>query len=104
MYSDQAQQSKILELIGEYQILLKDEGYGDIQTIVKPLSKFFVAENYHQDYIKKNPNGYCPDHSTGIKFVRNDYEPKKDNNLLKIGKSIVVIEPEAFLSILPKIS
>ena len=96
LYSDKAQHSKILELIAEYQTLLKDGGYGEIQTIVKPLLQFFVAENYHQDYIKKNPNGYCPDHSTGIKFARNDYLPKKDNNLLKIGKSIVVIEPEGF--------
>ena len=52
LYSDQMQQSKILELIEEYQTLLNDGGYGDIQTIVKPLSQFFVAENYHQDYIK----------------------------------------------------
>jgi len=30
-----------------------------IQTYVKPAPPFFVAEEYHQDYLKKNPNGYC---------------------------------------------
>jgi peptide methionine sulfoxide reductase msrA/msrB len=60
------------------------------------LTKFFVAENYHQDYIKKNPNGYCPDHSTGVRFARSDSEPDKNNDLLKIGKSIVVIEPQGY--------
>ena len=77
LYSDEAQQSKILELMAEYQTLLREGGYGDIQTIVKPLSQFFVAENFHQDYIKKNPNGYCPDHSTGIKLPGMIMNPRK---------------------------
>ena len=33
------------------------------------LEKFWPAENYHQDYLLRNPNGYCPDHSTGVKFI-----------------------------------
>ena len=37
-------------------------------TEIKKLDKFWPAENYHQDYLLKNPNGYCPDHSTGVKF------------------------------------
>ena len=96
LYSDTYQERKILELISEYQSLLINGGYGDIKTAVKPLKKFYKAENYHQDYIKKNPNGYCPDHSTGIKFVRGGNQFKPDNNPLKVGKNIVVIEPEGF--------
>ncbi len=96
LFSNNSQKQKILELISEYQILLNEEGYGQIRTAVKPLKKFFKAENYHQDYIKKNPNGYCPDHSTGVRFVRNIAEPKNDNSKLKVGKNIVVIEPSGY--------
>ena len=96
LFSNNSQKQKILELIAEYQILLNEEGYGQIRTAVKPLKKFFKAENYHQDYIKKNPKGYCPDHSTGVRFVRNIAEPKNDNSKLKVGKNIVVIEPSGY--------
>ena len=95
LYSDEAQQSKILELIEEYQTLLKDSGYGDIQTIVKPLSEFFVAENYHQDYIKKNPNGYCPDLSTGIVFDQKEKNILDNSNLLA-GKQILILDSQDF--------
>ena len=96
LFSDLAQKQTILELISEYQILLNNEGYGDIKTSVKPLKAFFKAENYHQDYIKKNPNGYCPDHSTGVRFARSSNEIIEDNSDLKQGKSIVIIEPNGY--------
>ena len=84
------------ELILEYQKLLSNSGYGRIATKVKSLDSFFAAETYHQDYIKKNPNGYCPDHSTGIKFVDNDILDLKDNTPLLSNKTILVIEPEGY--------
>ena len=96
LFSNNSQKQKILQLIAEYQTLLNEEGYGEIRTAVKPLKKFFIAENYHQDYIKKNPNGYCPDHSTGVRFARKIAEPKNDNSQLKVGKNIVVIEPSGY--------
>ena len=52
-----------------YQKLLAAKGYGEIVTEMAALDKFWPAENYHQDYLMRNPNGYCPDHSTGVKFV-----------------------------------
>ena len=76
--------------------MLSNSGYGQIATAVKSLDEFFKAENYHQDYIAKNPNGYCPDHSTGIRFAREKPVEQKDNNELLIGKSIVVIEPQGY--------
>ena len=45
---------------------LKDEGFGDITTEIVPLTDFYYAEPYHQQYLAKNPNGYCPIHSTGV--------------------------------------
>ena len=41
---------------------------GPITTEIRPLGEFFYAEDYHQQYLKKNPNGYCPDHSCGVRF------------------------------------
>ncbi len=80
----------------EYQVLLSEAGYGDIATIIKPLDQFHPAEEYHQDYLVKNPNGYCPDHSTGVVFNEKDKAPQVDNSALQQGKQIVVIEPQSF--------
>ena len=45
---------------------LHDAGYGEITTEIAPLGEFFYAEDYHQQYLYKVPNGYCPIHSTGV--------------------------------------
>jgi len=44
-------------------------GFGDITTEIRPVEDagpFYYAEAYHQQYLLKNPNGYCPVHSTGV--------------------------------------
>ena len=41
-------------------------GYGAITTEVAPLDHFYYAEPYHQQYLDKNPGGYCPIHATGV--------------------------------------
>jgi peptide-methionine (S)-S-oxide reductase len=50
----------------EFQVGLDRAGYGRITTEIKPVGQFFYAEEYHQQYLDKNPNGYCPVHSTGV--------------------------------------
>ncbi|MCD2117147.1 MULTISPECIES: peptide-methionine (S)-S-oxide reductase MsrA [Rhodococcus] len=45
---------------------LADAGYGQITTEIAPLTQFYYAEDYHQQYLAKNPNGYCPVHATGV--------------------------------------
>jgi len=63
------QQREIAQrLRNEFQVLMSSRGYGKITTKIKPLVEFHYAEEYHQDYLVKNPNGYCPDHSTGVVF------------------------------------
>jgi len=79
-------------VLKQYQTLLTKAGYGKITTLVKPLTEFFPAEDYHQDYLVKNPNGYCPDHSTGIRFDPAKSVAKVDNLSLTKGKQILVIE------------
>ena len=49
-----------------YQERLTAAGYGEITTEIAPLGQFFYAEDYHQQYLFKVPNGYCPVHSTGV--------------------------------------
>jgi peptide-methionine (S)-S-oxide reductase len=45
---------------------LSGAGYGEITTEIAPLSDFFYAEGYHQQYLAKNPNGYCGLGGTGV--------------------------------------
>jgi peptide-methionine (S)-S-oxide reductase len=51
-----------------FQEQLTAAGYGEIQTEIvgPPAPPFFFAEDYHQQYLDKVPNGYCPNHATGI--------------------------------------
>ena len=96
LYSTDEQKKVIDEVLQTFQGLLSAAGYGPIATSVKPLKKFYKAEKYHQDYIAKNPNGYCPDHSTGVKFVKKETGPTPDNAKLLLGKQIIVIEAEGY--------
>ena len=49
-----------------YQGRLTAAGYGRISTEIADAGPFYFAEDYHQQYLDKNPNGYCPDHGTGV--------------------------------------
>ncbi len=49
-----------------YQKELSKAGYGEIATEIVDAPDFYFAEDYHQQYLAKNPAGYCPDHSTGV--------------------------------------
>ena len=59
------------------------------------LEKFWPAENYHQDYLLRNPNGYCPDHSTGVKFIELASNEDFGQEIMPLGgNEIIVIGPE----------
>ena len=49
-----------------YQRELTKAGYGQIATEIRPADTFYFAEDYHQQYLAKVPNGYCPNHATGV--------------------------------------
>ncbi len=51
-----------------YQAVLTKEGFGTITTEIVDATPFYYAEDYHQQYLDKNPGGYCPNHSTGVKL------------------------------------
>lgn len=52
----------------EYQAALSVAGHSEITTEVLPLDAFYYAEPYHQQYLAKNPNGYCGLGGTGVCF------------------------------------
>jgi peptide-methionine (S)-S-oxide reductase len=49
-----------------YQKVLSESGYGDITTEIGDRPPFWYAEDYHQQYLAKNPNGYCGLGGTGV--------------------------------------
>ncbi|MDQ4037996.1 MAG: peptide-methionine (S)-S-oxide reductase MsrA, partial [Actinomycetota bacterium] len=69
-----------------FQAALWKAGYGEITTEIVPLGDFYYAEDYHQQYLYKNPNGYCPVHATGVSCpvgtgVRQDQVPAQTDVL-----------------------
>ena len=94
-WTNNEQKNIAIETGLEYQKLLSAKGYGEIVTEMAALDKFWPAEEYHQDYIERNPNGYCPDHSTGVKFVETSPSGNYYESIEPLGgKEIIVIGPE----------
>lgn len=89
-YESNTQKDIALETKEVYQKLLTKAGYGAITTEIKPLDVFYPAETYHQDYLKKNPYGYCPNHATGVKFDKEKILSEVITPLK--GKEIIVID------------
>ena len=67
VYTQTEAQAKAAERSRQaYQKVLQDSGYGTITTEIAPAGPFFYAESYHQQYLAKNPNGYCGIGGTGV--------------------------------------
>ena len=95
LFSSETQRKLAENILNEYQSLLFDAGYGKVVTLIESLDNFFLAENYHQDYLKKNPNGYCPDLSTGVVFNKKEKDVL-DNQDLLIGKQILILDSQNY--------
>ncbi|KAH3804923.1 hypothetical protein DPMN_133216 [Dreissena polymorpha] len=64
-YSDE-QKEEALATKEEYEKLIQAKGYEKIVTEILPVAEFYYAEDYHQQYLHKNPNGYCGLGGTGV--------------------------------------
>jgi peptide-methionine (S)-S-oxide reductase len=64
--TDEAQAAAVESSKAMYGERLKASGYGEITTEVAPLGEFYYAEDYHQQYLAKVPNGYCGLGGTGV--------------------------------------
>jgi peptide-methionine (S)-S-oxide reductase len=69
MWSDEEQRKAAEASLATYQAMLSAAGHGAITTELLqsgPERPFYYAEDYHQQYLAKDPGGYCPNHSTGV--------------------------------------
>jgi len=100
-----AQQALALKTRDTYQSALTAAGYGKITTDIAPLKKYFSAEEYHQDYLVKNPNGYCGLGGTGVKYpvagaatpmpaAAATKAPRLDAKALNFERQLIVFEGE----------
>ena len=53
--------------LARFQERLREAGYGEIATEISDDQTFYYAEDEHQQYLDKNPDGYCPNHATGVR-------------------------------------
>jgi peptide-methionine (S)-S-oxide reductase len=65
-YDSPEQQRAALATCNAYQQGLASAGYGHITTEIAPAPEFYYAEDYHQQYLAKNPDGYCGLGGTGV--------------------------------------
>jgi peptide-methionine (S)-S-oxide reductase len=67
IYVYDAQQRRAAEASrNAYSALLRDKGFGAITTEIEDAPEFYYAEDYHQQYLAKNPDGYCGLGGTGV--------------------------------------
>jgi peptide methionine sulfoxide reductase msrA/msrB len=88
-----------------YQQALTKAGRGTITTDIAPLQTYHRAEEYHQDYLKKHPKGYCGLGGTGVKYPgaspgsgnpapAQSQAPQLDGKALNFERQLVVFEAE----------
>ena len=65
-YANDAQRAAAEASRDVFQAELTKAGYGEITTEIAPLGDYYYAEDYHQQYLGKNPNGYCGLGGTGV--------------------------------------
>jgi peptide-methionine (S)-S-oxide reductase len=66
LYADEAQREAAERSKRTFGDRLVQAGYGEITTEIAPLGEFYYAEDYHQQYLSKVPNGYCGLGGTGV--------------------------------------
>ncbi len=74
-----AQQAIAMKTRERYQQALSQHGYGRITTEIAALDNYTPAEEYHQDYLVKNPKGYCGLGGTGVDYPGSQSPAKKES-------------------------
>lgn len=95
-----AQQEVARKTRDVYQQALTKAGLPKITTEIAPLKNYYAAEDYHQDYLKKNPKGYCGLGGTNVKYpgsknvAQAPAAPPLDGKALNFARQLVVFEAE----------
>ncbi len=67
IYTTTDEQAEVAKRVrDDFQVEFTRSGFGQITTEIEPEPDFYYAEDYHQQYLDKNPAGYCPIHATGV--------------------------------------
>ncbi len=95
-YQTEAEKHIAEQTKSEYQTSLTQAGFSSITTEIEPLTLYVTAETYHQDYLKKNPDGYCGLGGTGVAYpdssTKNKTKPTENN--LNFKRQLIVFEAE----------
>lgn len=67
-FRNDAQRDAASQTKATYEARLKESGLGPITTEILPAAEFYYAEEYHQQYLAKNPSGYCGIGGVGVKL------------------------------------
>jgi len=65
-YSNESQREQSVSSMNDYQVNLSAQGLSMITTEIQAAGEFYYAEDYHQQYLAKNPSGYCGLSGTGV--------------------------------------
>lgn len=93
--SDEAQRTVAVSTRDAYQQALSAAGHGQITTEIAPLRHYNRAEDDHQDYLKKNPNGYCGLGGTGVAFPGGTTQalpPPLAADRLNVARQLIMFE------------
>ena len=98
IYTTSEEQNKLaLKTRDIYQKVLTVAGYGPITTEIAPLRNYNRAEDYHQDYLKKNPKGYCGLGGTKVAYPGESALPSHERlqaDTLSFERQLIVFEAE----------
>ncbi len=94
--TDAAQLALAVQTRDVYQQALTRAGFGAIVTEIEPLRTWIRAEEYHQDYLVKNPNGYCGLGGTGVRYgLEGGGHAPLDPAALAADRQLIVFEAES---------
>ena len=93
-YTNDEQKQLAYQTKKEYEKRLLDEGFSEIQTVIEKVYHYNKAEEYHQDYLKKKPNGYCGLGGTGVSYDTTKKITTEHFKNLDFQRQLIVFESE----------
>lgn len=95
IYYENDQQRQLAEATrNEYQKALSQAGFGQITTEIAPLQTYTAAEDYHQNYLQKNPNGYCGLGGTNVPYPHTEAQTKPQTNVAPLSSDNLNLEQQ----------